>query len=555
MNRAWIVTLFLLCAACGGASTSYTLLSFKPEPAGANCPTGGVAIRSGADTNGDGALEDSEVIAAQTRYLCNGASGSIGDSGQDADGGPAGALTLFHATGEPPGLHCPYGGERIDIGQDTNGDGTLEQGEITQTLYSCLIDADAVGLHLGKLDVRTQADLDVLRDKRLQIGEIHVYASFTGPFELEQMVAVTGDITFDDKAGVTAISLPQANSLLGVIFSGTAPELTSISLPKVDTMSSLELHEAPKFASLDLHAVTKIGNELDFDNVGVAFDLSLPELTDVSWVYVYGTGPRTMSLPKLQAIHSRIELLSTPLPALTLPALTQVGAVVLEDDDALTSVSWPALRELGSLLIDKVGLTALSLEQVERAPRGILIYDTPLQTFEALHLTQTAGLDLDSNPSLTQLSLPLLADGGFIQLRDGEPATISLPALVHAAQVLIRNATITTLSLPALQSVDDKLWVTSSSLQTLDAPALTHIDELLLSDDSALSTLHFPALRQVPTAFHLYRCVLLPACFVQSLLAQLSSTPAEVEVGLNGPDGCSASGVRGGTSNAFALSR
>jgi hypothetical protein len=97
-----------------------------PEPAGPNCPNGGTKIEAGIDTNGDAQLESSEVTSVS--YVCNGATGAQGD---------AGATSLIKATSESPGPNCPAGGERIDTGIDSNGDGVLEPSEIKQTAFVC----------------------------------------------------------------------------------------------------------------------------------------------------------------------------------------------------------------------------------------------------------------------------------------------------------------------------------------------------------------------------------------------------------------------------------
>jgi hypothetical protein len=79
-----------------------TVARTTPEPAGANCATGGVKIEMGLDANGNGVLDAGEVNAALTRYVCNGAQGPqgipgpAGESSADAiwgDGGD-GALTI-----------------------------------------------------------------------------------------------------------------------------------------------------------------------------------------------------------------------------------------------------------------------------------------------------------------------------------------------------------------------------------------------------------------------------------------------------------------------------
>lgn len=51
------------------------------EAAGSNCATGGLKVETGIDANNNGTLEDSEVDATKTKYVCNGATGSTGATG------------------------------------------------------------------------------------------------------------------------------------------------------------------------------------------------------------------------------------------------------------------------------------------------------------------------------------------------------------------------------------------------------------------------------------------------------------------------------------------
>jgi len=44
---------------------------------------------------------------------------------------------IFRTAAEPPGANCPEGGTRLDIGTDADGDGRLDDGEVTDTLYVC----------------------------------------------------------------------------------------------------------------------------------------------------------------------------------------------------------------------------------------------------------------------------------------------------------------------------------------------------------------------------------------------------------------------------------
>jgi hypothetical protein len=73
------------------------------EAPGTNCAAGGIRVD----------------VAAGPSYVCNAAS------------------SLIVSSDEPPGLHCEVGGVRFDLGRDSNGNGTLDGTEITQTRYVC----------------------------------------------------------------------------------------------------------------------------------------------------------------------------------------------------------------------------------------------------------------------------------------------------------------------------------------------------------------------------------------------------------------------------------
>jgi hypothetical protein len=67
-----------------------------------------------------------------------------GPPGPPGPQGEAGVESLIKVTKEPPGLNCPAGGDRIDVGIDNDGDGILQPGEIAQTAYVCSgLNADA----------------------------------------------------------------------------------------------------------------------------------------------------------------------------------------------------------------------------------------------------------------------------------------------------------------------------------------------------------------------------------------------------------------------------
>lgn len=55
-----------------GTNGKNTIVKTTTEPAGSNCPGGGVKLEYGLDTNSNGTLEADEINASLTKYVCNG---------------------------------------------------------------------------------------------------------------------------------------------------------------------------------------------------------------------------------------------------------------------------------------------------------------------------------------------------------------------------------------------------------------------------------------------------------------------------------------------------
>ena len=112
---------------CNGENGNNAVSRTSEEPAGNNCANGGIKIEVGIDTNGNGELDTNEVDNSQTKYVCK---GNDGENGKDA---------LAKVSEEPKGSeHCPKSaGIKIEIGIDINGNGELDENEVVDTQYVC----------------------------------------------------------------------------------------------------------------------------------------------------------------------------------------------------------------------------------------------------------------------------------------------------------------------------------------------------------------------------------------------------------------------------------
>lgn len=106
-----------------GAAGAPALTKVSDAPAD-KCPDGGKMIEVGNDKNGNGTLDADEINASSTSYICNGGSGKP---------------SLVRTSIEPAGANCAYGGVKIETGLDANGDGKLDDSEVSAsaTTYAC----------------------------------------------------------------------------------------------------------------------------------------------------------------------------------------------------------------------------------------------------------------------------------------------------------------------------------------------------------------------------------------------------------------------------------
>lgn len=112
-------TSFVCDGAPGADGRANSAVRVTAEPAGTNCPAGGTRVESGPDSNGDGQLGDGEVRS--TTFACNAPARS----------------TLVRLTEELPGPACLSGGQRLEFGEDLDGDGVLDPAEVAETRFVC----------------------------------------------------------------------------------------------------------------------------------------------------------------------------------------------------------------------------------------------------------------------------------------------------------------------------------------------------------------------------------------------------------------------------------
>lgn len=353
MNR-FVVLAVVALSSCRSA-TPAVLIRIDAEMPGEHCTNGGVSIRTGSDENNNATLDDSEVVASSTRYVCdgaNGTNGTPGPSGQPGDAGVGGHNALTLVTAEPAGTNCIYGGTKVEAGIDSNDDGALSATEITTTRYIC--DRSSVdAIYFGDLTIYSDDDLALLTNIKVLVGNLDIQHATAGVVSLPTLETVTGNILVGDGGG-----------------GGEGPDLRALTpvrelhFPALTKIGGLNADDARSLTTLDFPELARAG---DFR----LFDLSL--LT-------------TLNLPKLVSATAFIVGNVDGLVTVQLPLFKSVGTFDLYDNDLLTTLTVPALESV-------VGYFGFSYNPVfnecaawrlanrlSKAPRSVDIYNNDTST-------------------------------------------------------------------------------------------------------------------------------------------------------------------------------
>jgi OmcA/MtrC family decaheme c-type cytochrome len=109
----------------------------------------------------------------------------IACSGDPGKAGPSGAPALVESMPEPADTNCPFGGTKLTVGVDTNGNGVLDPSEVSGTSYICngrgtssLVKAgpEPVGANCPFGGVRIDTGLDANNNGVLDPDEINAAA-------------------------------------------------------------------------------------------------------------------------------------------------------------------------------------------------------------------------------------------------------------------------------------------------------------------------------------------------------------------------------------------
>lgn len=532
----------------GGDDGTSALISTSEEPAGENCPSGGVRIDTGLDDDGDGALDEDEID--DTEYVCDGEDGEDGEDGKD---GASGTTTLAEVSEEPEGANCPYGGQRVDTGTDVDGDGELDDDEILSTSYVCngsdgsdgsdgsaaLVSTadEPAGANCAEGGIAVYVGNDDDGDGTLDSGEVdstsyicdgedgsgssgglagttvvgdYTVANSVDAALLDGVEQITGTLTIYGSS-LTEVSLPDiarvGNLTIGST-SGTTWTPDVIDLPSLTTVDgTLAVYYVSMTDWSDLDLFTSAGNVGMTMPTGVTTIDTFNGLESVSGNITYsnGTGITTLDgFERLSSVGGKLTVSSgSAITAITgFESLVTVDELSIDCGNCTDLSGFGALETAtGTVTISNADIADLTDFASLSALGGLKLMD--LTSFTSLYqltgLTEIGGpLTLNGLTALTALTglNDLTTVSGTVEISDNSALT-SLSALGNLTSaedlVISNNDALTSLSGLVVDLPDDGTLAVGYNLLLTDISALASVtgsvQVLMVYSNAALTNL------------------------------------------------------------------
>jgi hypothetical protein len=379
------------------------------------------------------------------------------------------------------------GGQRVEVGLDTNGDGYLAPDEVTGADFLCREPVTVVGDLLVSSVVELQAlsGVDII-DGSLTIEGRGVSPSASpvtqlGP--LANLRSVTGGLTL--RGGLDSLAgLENLRHVLSLSVTDNTDLVSLAGLGSLTGVFGLELRGNPRLADLSaLSALTRVDQHLVIADCAVTSLDGLAALETVGGQLTIRGLPIT-SLGGLTQLTRVGWLIVESNPALTdlsgMTALTEVDNLSVKDNDRLTSLNGlPPVTSLG--LLDIQGNRALrslsELASLVEARYFLILGSMPrLLTLEGLDSLETVrdlivgdlGIeDLGSLRRLTRVT-------GVVQIGGSRLTSLhGLEALSEASSLRVSDSPLLTsvAALARIRHLDQGLRLT-------DCPALVSLEGL-----------------------------------------------------------------------------
>lgn len=391
---------------------------------------------------------------------------------------------------EPEGEHCVTGGTAVNAGLDSNGNGTLEDSEVTSTSYVCNPTGGGSATVMGSFTIRNSLDVALLAGVTHITGDLVIDAPGLQTVSVPSIATIDGKLIIAENPTLTSAALPALATVGGINVSGNLA-LTTFSLPALTTSDDIDVYANGVLATVSLPVLASAGRiALTGDAMLTTVDLGMLATADqLDLQYLALTA---VSLPKLTATEQASFYTLSELTTVDMP-LFATGGLTLANVPELVDVNVPKLKTPSQLVIDNTGLTTLDdFGAVTSVGPGsfAITSNAALTDASALasSITTTVFTNVSSNPELTSIAFPLLTATGDVYFEGGAVTQLSLPALVTTKNLSVSyNTALTSLALPELTTVTGGLAVMfNPALTSVSAPKLASgLENIVMIDNAA----------------------------------------------------------------------
>jgi hypothetical protein len=432
----------------------------RVDPASAaECPFGGSVVKSGVDGNGNGVLDDAE-IANQTP-LCNAPPVQ-----------PAPPIVI-RLVAEPAGAHCALDGTAVESGPDTNGNGVLDDAEVTHVDYVC---GEPL---LTRIVVEPAGAACVAGGVAFQVGRDRDHDGVLGDAEVEQTEVECGDELARDvviASPADAAALVQITQIGGSL-TVDAGGLDTLALPAlVVVRGDLAIHDQAALAHVAMPVLQSIGGRLALTADAQLADVALPRLSHVGGLVIDGDPalPDLGGLAALASVTGDVAIThNAGLTAAVLPAFHGGGAtsVTIDDNGQLDQLALALTTRIGAIHVGgNPVLTRLAIAPTPGdfvdADRVVIDGNAQLAAV-ALDVDSATGIAIDDNPALADVGITTFIVDGELAMRGNGPLSLTLNAS-EVTGALTLSGPLTAVHSPSALSVAGDCTLDATQLVRLD---------------------------------------------------------------------------------------
>jgi len=235
-----------------GVNGSTMLVRVDAEPAGANCASGGEAVRVGVDQDGDRELSDDEITG--TGYVC---------SAPSADPPFGATLAGSFAVYNEADL------ARLSSVTHITGDLDFYVEGVREIVLPNLAKVDGyLGIWGNSWDNATSTIETIRFPKLAQVGN-QLYISGTALRDLSGLSALSGPLyglTLMKNFALTSLDGLGSVTSIDYISAWSNDALASVALPAVTTVKMFSVSEHPALTTITLPALTQVDSISIYDN-------------------------------------------------------------------------------------------------------------------------------------------------------------------------------------------------------------------------------------------------------------------------------------------------